>query len=58
MLFLALTLLLVFLHIPLWKTCSLVLGAGTADFGGEWATLCAKLFIDLVIVGMKEVLVC
>lgn len=37
MLFLALTLFFVFLHIPLWKTCSLAFGAGTADFGSGWA---------------------
>lgn len=43
MLFLALTLFFVFLHIPLWKTCSLALGAGTADFGSGWAVPCTKL---------------
>lgn len=43
MLFSALTLLFVFLHVPSWKTCSLALGAGTADFGSGRATPCTKL---------------
>lgn len=43
MFFSSLTLLFVFSHIALWKMCSLLLGAGTADFGSGWATPCTKL---------------